>query len=170
MTWTITEVPWEHPAAVALRAAQREELDRRYGSDDHEPGTPPSGADVPVFLVALDEQGGPVGCGGLRALDDAVLGPHVMEVKRMFVDAGSRGSGVAAAILRALEVRARELGAVRLVLETGTLQPEAVRFYSREGYESLPPFGAYEGSPWSVCFGRWLVDDGPAAPAGSSTA
>lgn len=42
MTWQIEVVPYDHPEAVELRRAQRRELDERYGSDDHEPGTPPS--------------------------------------------------------------------------------------------------------------------------------
>lgn len=156
MDWSIAEVPWTHPEAERLRAAQRRELDLRYGSDDHEPGTAPSAADVPAFLLAFDERGAAVACGGLRMLDEHVLGPGVVEVKRMYVDPASRGSGVARALLRALEETARSRGAVRLVLETGTLQPDAVRFYSREGYEAIPLFGAYAESELSVCFGRWL--------------
>lgn len=156
VVWTIDEVPWSHPAAERLRAAQRSELDERYGSDDHEPGTLPSAADVRVFLVASDASGDAVACGGLRPLDDAVLGTAVMEVKRMFVAPAARGSGVAAALLRELEALARRDGARRLVLETGTLQPDAIRFYSREGYESIPRFGAYAASAHSVCFSRTL--------------
>ncbi|SMH39657.1 Acetyltransferase (GNAT) family protein [Rathayibacter oskolensis] len=156
MSWSIEEVDWTHPAAEALRAAQRRELDERYGRDDHEPGAKPSAADVPVFLLALDEAGEAVACGGLRPLGEDVLGPGVIEVKRMFVAPHARGTGVARAVLRALEERARERGAVRLVLETGTLQPDAIRFYSREGYAPVPLFGAYAGSDISVCFGRDL--------------
>jgi len=74
----------------------------------------------------------------------------------MFVDPSARGSGVAVAVLRALEEEARGLGAHRVVLETGTLQPDAIRFYAREGYEQVPLFGAYVGSGNSVCFGREL--------------
>ncbi len=68
MTWTITERPWNDPDGTALRAAQRAELDTRYGSDDHEPGTPPSAADIDVFLVAVRD-GRAIGCGALRRLD-----------------------------------------------------------------------------------------------------
>ncbi|QHC66523.1 GNAT family N-acetyltransferase [Rathayibacter sp. VKM Ac-2759] len=156
MDWSIEDVAWTHPAAEELRAAQRRELDERYGSDDHEPGQAPSAEDVPVFVVARDSGGEAVACGGLRPLDDSVLGPGSIEVKRMFVAPGARGSGVSTAVLRALEERARARGAARLVLETGTLQPDAIRFYSREGYAPIPLFGAYEGSDLSVCFGREL--------------
>jgi GNAT superfamily N-acetyltransferase len=156
MTWQIDVVPYDHPEADELRRAQRRELDERYGTDDHEPGTPPSASDVPVFVVARTASGAAVACGGLRPLPDDVAGPGSVEVKRMFVDPSARGSGVAVAVLRALEEEARGLGARRVVLETGTRQPDAIRFYAREGYDEVPLFGAYVGSGNSVCFTREL--------------
>ncbi|MWV51326.1 GNAT family N-acetyltransferase [Rathayibacter sp. VKM Ac-2803] len=157
MTWQITPVPFDHPDAEWLRGEQRRELDARYGSDDHEPGTVPSAGDVPVFLVATTPEGRPVGCGGLRPLPDAVVGPGGIEIKRMYVVPGMRGTGLAVAVLRALESSARQLGAERLVLETGTRQPDAIRFYEREGYESIPLFGSYVDSAESLCFARSLL-------------
>lgn len=156
MSWTINPVAFDHTDADRLRRAQRAELDARYGNDDHEPGTPPSVADVPVFLVARTTSGDPIACGGLRPLDDKVLGSGSVEIKRMYVVPGARGSGVATAVLRALEAAALERGARRVVLETGTLQPDAIRFYQREGYENIPLFGSYIGSNESLCFGRDL--------------
>lgn len=156
MLWTITRTPFDHPDADRLRAAQRRELDARYGSDDHEPGTPPSAGDVPVFLVARDAEGTAVACGGLRPLPDAVLGADVVEIKRMYADPAVRGTGVATAVLRALEQAASDLGARRLVLETGVRQPDAMRFYEREGYAPVPRYGPYVGSDESVCFATEL--------------
>lgn len=156
MTWSITLVPFDDPDAVSLRAAQRKELDSRYGTSDHEPGTPPSAADVPVFLVARDDHGVPIACGGLRPLSVDVLGAGVVEIKRMYTAPSARGTGVATAVLRALEKEARQLGAHRLVLETGTGQPDAIRFYQREGYAPVALFGSYIGSDNSECFARDL--------------
>ena len=147
----IEERPWDDPAGTALRAAQRAELDQRYGSDDHEPGTPPSAADIDVFLVAVDDTGRPTGCGALRRLDAATA-----EIKRMYVAPDSRGSGVATALLRALEAAATDRGWTTLRLETGPAQPEAMRFYEREGYRQIPLFGPYVGSVLSVCYERSL--------------
>lgn len=152
----IERVPWEHPDAERLRAAQRVELDARYGSDDHEPGVVPSADDVPVFLIARDRDGRALVCGGLRPLDADVLGAHVAEIKRMYAAPSARGTGAAAALLRALEDEARMLGIRRLVLETGTAQPDAVRFYQREGYGPIPLFGHYLGSELSLCFAKRL--------------
>jgi len=75
----------------------------------------------------------------------------------MYVEPSARGTGVATAVPRALEAAACERGARRLVLETGTGQPDAMRFYDREGYESIPLFGSYVGGAESVCFGRDLA-------------
>lgn len=156
MNWNIATTAYDHPDADQLRLAQRRELDSRYSSDDHEPGTPPTAADVPIFLVARDADGVAIACGGLRPLSDAILGPGTVEIKRMYAAPTVRGTGVSTAVLRALETAAAEFGASRIVLETGTLQPDAIRFYEREGYESIPLFGAYASSNESVCFSRSL--------------
>jgi GNAT superfamily N-acetyltransferase len=149
--WTIEERPWTDPAGTALRDAQRAELDLRYGSDDHEPGTPPSAADIDVFLVAVTSDGRAVGCGALRRLT-----PASAEIKRMYVDPANRGSGVATGVLRALEAAARHRGWTTLRLETGLAQPDAIRFYEREGYREIPLYGSYAGSDDSICYERSL--------------
>ena len=148
----LTEARWDDDEGVALRLAQRAELDARYGRDDHEPGTPPSAENISLFLVARDPATGTaIGCGALRA-----LGEERAEIKRMYVVPEARGTGVSVAILQALEDAARERGWRHLVLETGTEQPDAIRFYEREGYERIPNFGAYAGSDISVCYARSL--------------
>lgn len=150
--WTIEARAWDDPAGAALRAAQRAELDARYGSDDHEPGAAPSAGDIDVFLVAVsDADGTAVGCGALRRLEASAA-----EVKRMYVVPPARGTGAATAILRALEEAALVRGWTTLRLETGTEQPDAQRFYEREGYHRIPLFGAYASSTLSVCYERTL--------------
>ncbi|MDX3193143.1 GNAT family N-acetyltransferase [Streptomyces sp. MN03-5084-2B] len=150
-TLTITPVTWDDPDAVRLREAQRTELDARYGTDDHEPGAVPTAETVAVFLLARDTVGTAVGCGGLRLLE-----PGTAEIKRMYVEPAARGTGVAAALLRALESHARDLGITRMLLETGAGQPDAIRFYQREGYEPIEAYGPYRGEPLSRCFARDL--------------
>jgi putative acetyltransferase len=138
---------FDGPDAQQLRAEQRREIDAAEGGDT-EPGDAPTAESVPVFLVARDAAGRAIGCGGLRVLDDGVV-----EVKRMYVRPAARGTGVAPALLRALELQARGLGATRLLLETGTQQHRAIRFYEREGYLPVPAFGPYVGAAGSRCFG-----------------
>lgn len=155
MDCTISPVAWDDDEAVALRAAQRAELDLRYGGDT-EPGTKPTAADVAAFLVARDASGAPLGCGAIRLLGDRDGVPWA-ELKRMYVLPAVRGTGVATALLRALEETARGLGVVDLVLETGPEQPDAMRFYAREGWAEIPRFGAYADSEGSRCYGRTLA-------------
>lgn len=147
----IEQVRWDNTDAVALRARQRAEIAERYGTPDSEPGVPPSHADTAAFFVAYEDDGSAVGCGGLRA-----LGAGIGEIKRMYVAPASRGSGVATEILLALEEWARDQGWSSLRLETGDAQPDAVRFYTRSGYEPIPAFGAYAESANSHCFERPL--------------
>ena len=149
--FTVGSVPWDTPDGEELRRAQRAELDARYGSGDHEPGLPPTAADIAVFVVARDGSGAAVGCGALRLLDDASA-----EIKRMYVLPASRGSGAAAAVLRALEAEALSRGLSELRLETGEAQPDAIRFYEREGYRLIPNYGQYRGEALSVCYARTL--------------
>jgi ribosomal protein S18 acetylase RimI-like enzyme len=104
-----------------------------------------------VFLVARDDAGAAVGCGGLRAIE-----PGLVEIKRMYVPPERRGTGVAPTLLAALEEAARAHGARRVVLETGPGQPEAIALYRRYGYCEIPCYGAYSGAPLSLCFERVL--------------
>ena len=146
------DVPWDDPDAVALRAAQRVEIAERYGTDDSEPGVAPSAEDIAYFVLVREESGTPIGCGGLRRLDDTSA-----EIKRMYVAPASRGSGAADAVLDAVELHAGKQGWTRLRLETGDRQPDAVAFYRRRGYERIPNFGDYAGSDTSLCFERELL-------------
>ena len=156
MSLVIRAMPWDDPAGEALRVAQQAEISARYGVPDSEPGPKPTAADITVFLVAFEVSDAgeetPVGCGGLRRLD----GEHG-EIKRMYVIPERRGTGISTTILRALENEARGLGWRRVVLETGDEQPDAMRFYEREGYTAIPLFGYYVDSPLSRCYERVLA-------------
>jgi putative acetyltransferase len=146
MTATITEETWDGADGVRLRDDMRAELAARYRIPDQETDAP-TAETVDVFVVARDTGGAATGCGALRLLD-----PDTAEVKRMYVSPHARGTGVATGILRALEDHARRLGVRELVLSTGTEQPDAIRFYAREGYELTDGYGPYVGHPMARCF------------------
>lgn len=151
MVIEIVTAGWDDPRGEALRAAQRAELAIRYESPDSEPGPAPGAHDIVLFLLALDD-GTAIGCGGLRPIDGTYG-----EVKRMYVVPERRGSGVSTAILHALEAAARDRGWTRLLLETGERQPDAIRFYEREGYQRIPNYGHYLGSELSLCYAKELA-------------
>lgn len=128
------------------------EYTQRYGPNDEiaayaaEDFAPPAGA---FFLI--EEDGVAVAGGGLRRFD-AVSG----ELKRMWTAPNARRRGHAARVLAALEEAARSRGYARVVLETGTEQPEAVAFYEAAGYTRIVPYGRYRDDPRSIGMGKEL--------------
>jgi GNAT superfamily N-acetyltransferase len=147
--------PTRYGASVAQRLIGElmEDLTERYGGPDETPVRaaefdPPNGG---FFVAYLDGQ--PVGCGAWRGHDDA---GEVAEVKRIFVAKSSRGLGMASRIMTAIEDDARDHGRNRIILETGTGQPEAIAMYEALGYERIEPFGFYRNEPGVRCFAKKL--------------
>lgn len=142
------------PVAQALIGELNAELSARYPEEgathfrlDVEEVAGGRGA----FLVAYLD-GEPVACGAVRRNEEGAA-----EIKRMYTRPAARGQGVARALLEALEVEARALGAGRLVLETGERQHEAVALYRHAGFVEIPCFGEYADSPLSLCMGKELA-------------
>jgi ribosomal protein S18 acetylase RimI-like enzyme len=94
---------------------------------------PPRGA-----LYLAFEGTTPVGCGALRQ-----LGPHVGEIKRLYVRPDSRGSRLGRRITRALLNRARTLGYDRVVLDTLPNMKAAIAIYRSMGFEPIQPYWAH---------------------------
>jgi GNAT superfamily N-acetyltransferase len=148
----LREEPYDGPAAQQLIAEVQLEYVARYGGPDTtpvDPGefAPPQGRFVIGYLGS-----GPVAMGGIRLIDG-----DVAEVKRMYVVPSARGNGLSRAVLAHLEQLGRELGASRIVLETGKRQPEAMRLYETSGYHRINGFGHYRDEPGSVSYGKSLV-------------
>jgi GNAT superfamily N-acetyltransferase len=113
---------------------------------DSEEVMPGNGA---VVVAWADERA--VGCGAVRLVD-----AETAELKHVYIVPHHRRQGLARAVLRFLEDRARELGAVRIVLETVINPPAAVALYRANGYEEIPKFGPYLESEISFCMGKSL--------------
>ncbi len=103
-----------------------------------------------MFLIARDD-GRAVGSGAIRLIDGSTA-----EVKRMYVEPDQRGKGIGRAVLARLEAEARQLGAKRLVLETGVRSPEALALYRGTGFRQIDCWGEYATSPTSVCMEKIL--------------
>lgn len=148
---SLGEQAYDSPAAARLVAALQREMTDRYGGPDATPVRAEQfAAPAGCFLVGY-AGGEPVACGGVRLLD-----ARTAEVKRMYVAAGHRRTGLARMVLAALEERARALGAQRLWLETGDAQPEAIALYTAAGYRPIEPYGHYRCAPGSRSFGKEL--------------
>lgn len=155
-------VPFDHPDAVALIAAVQQVYVDRYGDTDVTPVDPAEFAAPRGFFVVGYLGGVPVASGGWRARDSGVdpeLRDGDAEIKRMYVVDGHRGRGFARAVLAELERSAAAAGRRRMVLETGTRQPEAMALYVSAGYAPMPRFGAYRCAPDSCCFAKPVASE-----------
>lgn len=150
-------VGYDEPDAAKLIAGAQEELVRRYGGEDSTPMDPAEFAPpLGLFLVGYVHDT-PVVCGGWRAHDrKPYLEDGDAELKRMYVVPGARGRGHARAALAELERTALAAGRRRIVLETGTAQPEAIALYTSSGYTEIPKFGQYRDYELSRCYGKIL--------------
>lgn len=158
---------YDHPDAVLLTAQVQQEYVERYGGPDDTP-VDVTQFDAPYgrFLLGyLDDA--PAATGGWRAQDASPEGfaDGDAELKRMYVVPQARGKGLARRMLAELERDAAAAGRTRMVLETGTMQPEAIALYTSCGYTPVAKFGHYKDSPLSVCLGKSLLSVGPATAA-----
>jgi GNAT superfamily N-acetyltransferase len=143
--------PYDGPSAQLLIDAVQAEYVVRYGGPDETPVDPGEFAPPQGLFVVAYLDGAPVAMGGLRRHHDSEV-----EVKRMYVAPAARRHGLARVVLSHLEDRARELGAARVVLETGLKQPEAIRLYETAGYQPIDGYGHYADAPLSRSFAKLL--------------
>jgi GNAT superfamily N-acetyltransferase len=156
--------PFDHPDAVKLNDQVQLEYDERYGDGgdltplDPSMFRPPHG----LYLLAYDERERPVATGGWRTQDRNAEGywDGDAEIKRMYVIPEGRGKGLARRMLAALEEDARAAGRIRMVLETGDQQPEAIALYASSGYTVCEKFGHYREYESSICMAKPLQRPG----------
>ncbi len=141
------------PQCMALVEAHWDEMAVLYG-EAAEPcqfkASDISGEGCAFLIVRIG--GEPVACGAVRH-----YGGKEGEVKRVFVARDARNRGVARRIMEALEQEAVNFGYTSLRLETGTLQPFAIKLYERLGYTQIDTYGPYKDDPRSVCYAKQLA-------------
>ncbi|MGW6704975.1 GNAT family N-acetyltransferase [Streptomyces sp. NPDC054956] len=153
-------VSYDHPDAVKLNDQVQIEYQERYDGEgdvtflDPAMFVPPRG----LYLLAYDASGAPVASGGWRAQEENEEGysDGDAELKRMYVIPEARGLGLARRILAELEADARAAGRLRMVLETGDQQPEAIALYLSAGYSPSEKFGYYRTYDSSRCMAKPL--------------
>jgi len=164
---SIARVDWFDPRGVALRAAMDIETSAIYAEStvvrtpevreaiDAALSVDP--VTIEVSVIALDGDG-TVGHAALRPFHDTAgaFGDE-LEVKKVFVDATARGTGVARALMAWLEEYARSVGVGSLVLQTGPLQHDAIALYEKIGYVAIEPYRGYGVIPGALCYRKLLV-------------
>lgn len=136
--------PTDDPVAVGLLTAYFSS--RALGFTTHPGGyriafpqpasfLPPAG----IFLVVEDDDGRPVGCGGLRRIED-VDDRVTLEVKHVWIEPTSRGLGWSRHLMNELERHARDLGATQVVLDTNESLVAAQSLYRSSGYQETTPY------------------------------
>jgi GNAT superfamily N-acetyltransferase len=171
----LAEEPYDGPAGTLLVEELRAEINVRYAADVATMTPEEAALDDAAYLaeVTADLVRRPHGCFVVARLDGELVGcgavkryhpvdgsepvDGVGEIKRMYTVPAARRRGVSSAILARLEDLAVELGYHRLVLETGTEQPEAMALYEARGWALVPPYGHYRDSEFSRCYAKDLV-------------
>ncbi|MEA9985462.1 MULTISPECIES: GNAT family N-acetyltransferase [Subtercola] len=156
--YTFERVEYDDARAVELRRVMDLDMNERYNDGINSPSDPAvvkaltvNPADVQATVLVIDADQTPIGHAALRLLRGD------WEVKRVIVAGDQRGRGVGRALMTELEHIARAGGAVRLILQTGNKQPEAVALYTRLGYTPIAVYEPYiEAIPFSLCYEKPL--------------
>lgn len=124
------------------------------GLDLEAPGMPQAGPaefSPPGGLYLVGYRNGVAVCGGgIKRLPDGTC-----EIKRMYVVPQARRSGLARALLAALEDAARGLGYRIVRLDTGERQPHAIALYEGAGYRRV---GNFNNNPAAAFHGEKRLD------------
>lgn len=126
------------------------DLEKKYGKGNIEDFVEENKKMIEFYIV-YDYENKPVACGALKKYDSLTA-----EIKRMFVINDHRGKGISKLILSHLEDLAARLKYKRIILETGTKQPEAISLYKKFGYSSINCYGKYSDDEESRCFEKMI--------------
>ncbi len=149
---TVREVPFADATARVLWDAQQAELLARYGEEDVDAVLEDDG----IIASLVGESDGEVIATGLLRWSPYSTAPGTAEAKRLYLVPEHRGHGHSRVMMGAVESAARKAGAIRIVVETGLKQPEAIGLYESIGYSRIANYGTYGDLPDSVCLGKEL--------------
>lgn len=101
------------------------------------------------IVIYVDEI--PAACGAFKKFNE-----ETVEIKRMYTNPDYRKRGLATAIVKELEIWAKELDYKKAMLESSREQNEALSVYEKSGYTRIPNYGQYIGIDKSVCYEKVL--------------
>lgn len=98
-----------------------------------------------ALLLARDPAGQVLGCVALRPLGDGLC-----EMKRLYVAPPARGTGLGAALMKAITAAARRLGYRAMRLDTLPDMTAAQAMYAAAGFRPILPY--YDGAAAGTIF------------------
>ena len=102
------------------------------------------------LVLVIREEGAPVGCGGVKLLEDGIG-----EIKRMWVSPSVRGHGLGGRLLDELEAAAAAAGRTSTRLETNEQLDAALAMYRKRGYVEVEPFNEEPFATHWFCKELW---------------
>jgi ribosomal protein S18 acetylase RimI-like enzyme len=122
-------------------------VDLSYQGFDEELATLPGHYAAPdgVLLLARGANREPLGCVGLRRLQD-----DVAEMKRLYVSPAARGLGLGRTLLDAVLAAAADLRYTEVRLDTLPTMHAAIAMYRSAGFRSIAPY--YATAPAGTLF------------------
>lgn len=142
-SWRVTEDDPRNPDVLGLLERHLEFARRVTPAEDVHALDLDGLLDPGVTFFSLRDKDTLLGIGAIKKLDDT----H-MELKSIHTAEEARGNGVGRRVVEHLLGVARERGATRVSLETGSMEEFAASraLYSRLGFVSCEPFGDYSPS------------------------
>ncbi|WP_055397583.1 GNAT family N-acetyltransferase [Flagellimonas eckloniae] len=88
-----------------------------------------------IIFIARNDENLPLGCFGIRVLEDSIC-----ELKRMFLKKEARGLGLGKQMLEKAIEAAKELGYQKMRLDTLPTMNAAIGLYKKVGFYEIEPY------------------------------
>lgn len=165
---------WDDERAIELRTQQVAEVAERYrvveppstaepaqqasASSNEVPATPePLPSQILLSLLAVRGEGETSEAVGYIGAVIHELEPQpTAELRRLYVRPDHRGQGISRQLMGEAERLLAAQGFTRLVLESGTKQPESLALYESSGYERIANYGFYKDSDTTISYAKNL--------------
>lgn len=139
--------------AKQMAGALWQEIQDRYGFIAPNPFDPTLfSTERAGFWIAFGADERPIG-----SIAVAPVNANEAEIDIMYVLPHYRGGGIAQELMNTLVKHSKEKDFHVLKLRAGAPQPEALRFYEKEGFIQIPAFGKWVDDSTAICFEKQLV-------------
>ena len=126
----------QHIQDLFKEYAESLSFDLSFQDFEHEFSELPDGYVLPEGRLLIAKYGSKVaGCVALRKIDKATC-----EMKRLFVRKGFRGKKIGKSLAESIVEEARQIGYLRMRLDTTPEMQNAIRLYQTLGFETIEPY------------------------------